>query len=157
MWRDNVGEEHPSVASLRLLRGDALLELDRPQEALRLIERGIRDLEATVPEVNPERAWSQLLLGRAYLALDQLDASAAVFQRALPLIEQVYGANTPALARGLMTASELDVQRKDYASALEKCSRAQKILAVALPEDHPEQTTVSEALVAIERARDTTK
>ena len=157
VWRDNVGEEHPSVATLRLLRADALLGLDRPREALRLIERGRRDLEATVPEINPERARVQLLLGRAHLALDQLDASADAFQRALPLLEQVYGANHQALARGLLAASELDVQREDYVSALKKCSRAQKILAVALPEDHPEQTTVSEALVAIERARDTTK
>ncbi len=91
-------------------------------------------------------------MGTVYLALEQLDASAEAFDRALLLLEQVYGPRHRASADGLLLASELDGRRKDYVSAYKKCIRAREILAVALREDPPEQTRAAEARVAIERA-----
>ncbi len=141
--RQVFGEQHTRVAESERAVGRALLDLDRPSEAMPHFEAALAIWRAIFGDADPQTLATTQLIARAHTQLGQRD-------RSLPLLETLLKYDLDA---GMRASVELDLATL---LADRDPERAQKLLASAKPYIDEHGTAAERRLLEDQQAREPT-
>ncbi len=130
LFRQELGPDHPQVATVLTNLGRTWLERGRAAEARDAFREALRIAALLVGEDNPTYAMLDANLGTAYMLLGQRDQARAAHERALAVFEAALPESHPAQVMARVTLSHFDSDADAEARLGEALSLAERHFGV---------------------------
>jgi tetratricopeptide (TPR) repeat protein len=135
--RDELGDDHPKVATAMNNLAETLRASGKPREAVALHQEALELRRRTLGENHPDVAQSLNNLGGAHYRLDELDEARARFEQALAIREASLNPDHPHIAESLSNLSSVLRAGGQLEEARALTEKALEIQKKALGPDHP--------------------
>ncbi len=104
-------ENHPDIARSATLLGELLLERG-DDEAESVLRESVDVRRASLGERHPETAWAEVLLGQSLLQGSRREEAALMVERAVAVLDSVYGSDAGRTTRAAEILSQLRAQAR---------------------------------------------
>lgn len=144
-----LGPDDPLTAYSAADLGDAMLAIEKFDEAKRLYERGLRIREKAFGPESIEVSNSLRDLARVYLTLQDMAQGKALLERELKIKEKVLGSDHPRISGILNNLGVAVHSTGDYEGSQRLFERALAIAEKGLGPDHPQLTNALDNLADV--------
>lgn len=144
-YRELLGDVHPDIAHLCVLRGLNLQRMGRNDEAMTALEGCIEMLETTVGEGHPKIAFASMVLGMGRAQAGDYEGAATLMRRAVEIREVALGPEHPETGIAHTNLGNI-LAALDDPAAREHLERARAITVATYGEDSSRLSSIHAGL-----------
>ena len=144
-YRELLGDVHPDIAHLCVIRGLNLQRMGRNDEAMTALEGCIEMLETTVGEDHPKLAFASMVLGMGRAQVGDYEGAAKLMRRAVEIREVALGPDHPETGIAHTNLGNILAALQDPA-AREHLERARAITVATYGEDSSRLSSIHSGL-----------